>query len=273
MPHFRRPLPPAPLERFEIVHPAVPAALQGFTILHISDLHVRQHRPTPPTIADLIDALAQTETDLVVLTGDFMDRPGDEKSALESLKGVVAACRARLGIAGVVGNHDSGALRERLSEVEGVRWLTRSQPVWDVLPELRLIGSEEPEDLLASVLASPAATGTGAMTIGLIHYPSEIYTAADLGIPLVLAGHTHAGQFRVTPRLAPHTSSDLPADLATGVLRLRQTLCAVSRGLGQAVIEARFNCPPQAPVYVLRRGELPGIGAGDFNRLTMHEAW
>ena len=71
----------------------------------------------------------------------------------------------------------------------------------------------------------------------------------------------------------PHTSSDLPADLATGVLRLRQTLCAVSRGLGQAVIEARFNCPAQAPMYVLRRGELPRIGAEDFNRLTMQAAW
>ncbi len=272
MPHFRRPQPPAPLERFEIVHPAVPGALEGFTILHISDLHVRRHRPLPPTIADLIDGLAQTEADLVVLTGDFMDRPGDEKTALESLRRVVGACRARLGIAGVVGNHDSGPLRERLREVEGVRWLTRSAPVWDVAPELRLIGSEEPEDLLASVLSSPAA-GNGAMTIGLIHYPSEVYTAADVGIPLVLAGHTHAGQFRVSPRLAPHTSSDLPADLATGVLRLRQTLCAVSRGLGQAVIEARFNCPAQAPVYVLRRGELPRIGAGEFNRLTMQTAW
>ncbi|MCC6230936.1 MAG: metallophosphoesterase [Phycisphaerales bacterium] len=233
---------------------------------------MRRHRPTPPTITDLLDALGQTETDLVVLTGDFMDRPGDEKTAMESLREVVAACHARLGIAGVVGNHDSGPLRERLAEVRGVRWLTRGAPVWDVMPELRLIGSEEPEDLLASVLASPAP-GSGAMTIGLIHYPSEIYTAADLGIPLVLAGHTHAGQFRVSPRLAPHTSSDLPADLATGVLRLRQTLCAVSRGLGQAVIEARINCPPQAPVYVLRRGELPRIGAADFNRLTMQEAW
>lgn len=220
----------------------------------------------------------------MVLTGDFMDRPGDEKSALEALRLVVGACRARLGIAGVVGNHDSGALRERLGEVEGVRWLTRGSPVWDVLPELRLIGSEEPEDLLASVLASPGAgvgggawsgagAGVGGMTIGLIHYPSEIYTAADLGIPLVLAGHTHAGQFRVTPRLAPHTSSDLPADLATGVLRLRRTLCAVSRGLGQAVIEARLNCPAQAPLYVLKRGELAPIGAGEFNRLTMQTAW
>lgn len=272
MPLFRRPQPPAPIERFDLFHPAVPKDLEGLAILHISDLHVRRHRPTPPTIAALIDALDQTETDLVVLTGDFMDRPGDEKSALESLRRVVSACRARLGIAGVVGNHDSGVLRERLRELGGVRWLSRASPTWDVVPSLRLIGSEEPEDLFASVLASPQPD-PDALSIGLIHYPSEIYTAAALGIPLVLAGHTHAGQFRVGPKLAPHTSSDLPPDLATGVLRLRQTLCAVSRGLGQAVIEARFNCPPQAPLYVLRRGELPRIEPRDFHRLTMQAAW
>lgn len=271
-PHFRRPLPPAPLERYDIVHPAVPDALEGFTILHITDLHIRRHRPRPPAIKALLESLIQTESDLVVLTGDFMDRPGDEKTALASLRLVVDACRARLGIVGVVGNHDSGPLRERLVDITGVRWLTKASPIWDALPDLRLIGSQEPEDLLASVLASPPPP-PGALHIALIHYPSEVYTAADLGIPLALAGHTHAGQFRITPRLAPHTSSDLPADLATGILRLRQTLCAVSRGLGQAVIEARFNCPPQAPLYVLRRGELPAIEPADFHRLTMHTPW
>lgn len=90
-----------------IVHPAVPAAYRVHDPAYLGFACAAAQADAPP-IADLIDALAQTEADLVVLTGDFMDRPGDEKSALgiaERRRGGVP----RLGIAGVVGNHDSGA--------------------------------------------------------------------------------------------------------------------------------------------------------------------
>ena len=100
-------------------------------------------------------------------------------------------------------------------------------------------------------------------------------TASSLNLPLVLAGHTHAGQIRLSPRLAPHTSSDLPAHLATGVLRLRGTLCCVSRGMGEAIREhLRINCPRHVPLYTLRRGELPRAeGGAGAEVVTQVMAW
>ena len=93
-------------------------------------------------------------------------------------------------------------------------------------------------------------------TLALAHHPNTLIPAAALHIPVLLAGHTHAGQIRLHPRLAPHTSSDLPMHLASGILQLGSTLCCISRGLGDGVVEhLRINCPRQMPLYTLRRAE------------------
>ena len=90
---------------------------------------------------------------------------------------------------------------------------------------------------------------------------------------LLFAGHTHGGQFRLSPQIAPHTSCDLPMDLAGGILRARQTLCAVSRGLGNAVVELRVNCPPHVPLYTLRSGPLEPLAPEAHEALTLCRAW
>jgi hypothetical protein len=82
--------------------------------------------------------------------------------------------------------------------------------------------------------------------------------AADMGFDLVLSGHTHGGQVRLPPRWSLYNSSDLPLHLTSGVLRHRDALCAVSRGLGETTLPIRLFSPAHLPVYTLRRGRLPG---------------
>ncbi len=105
------------------------------------------------------------------------------------------------------------------------------------------------------------------LSLVLTHYPSEVFPAAELGLPIVLAGHTHGGQFRLSPRHIAHTASDMPGRLATGILRLRNTLLCVSRGLGEGFLDLRINCPQQMPLYTLRRGETLEGGDGDGYRM------
>lgn len=270
----RRPVPPFPVEPFEIVHPAVPISLDGTTILHVTDLHVRKGRPRTRTIESALEAVRHTPSDVVVHTGDWMNYPGDEASALHTLELFARAWCSRSGVFGTFGNHDSAAFRSAALRVPGIRWLGVANPEARPVPGLCLLGFDEPEDLLGRLLERTGCAATGSeLTIALVHYPTEIYPAADFGIPLLLAGHTHGGQFRLSTRWAPHTSSDLPRDLASGVLRLRQTLCCVSRGVGNAIVELRVNCPPQIPLYQLRRGPLPPVGRDSFNRLSLQTAW
>jgi predicted MPP superfamily phosphohydrolase len=179
----------------------------------------------------------------------------------------------------VFGNHDTPAFQDRVRrEIRGIRWLENDAA--DVETHgvtLRILGASEPEDLLHAVLSADAST-VPAFTLALAHFPPQIYPAAQLGIPLVLAGHTHGGQIRLGPSHAPHTSCDLDKNLASGVIRLGETLCAISRGVGETMLDLRVNCPPQLSLYTLRRGELPGgpdreADAGTMPRVRQVIAW
>lgn len=276
VPH-RHPGPPAPIEPFTVVHPDLPASLDGLTILHVSDLHVRRRRPSRgsgdrSSWGRLLHAVEQTPADLVAYTGDFMDDPGHEAHALDALGRLVQAAAStrppRLGQWAVFGNHDSPAFRQAAVHIPGLRWLDNelTSPLTDTAGHataLRVLGLSWPEDPLAALLDAPAPGSAGEFTLTLAHYPSVLVTLAAMRVPLVLAGHTHGGQVRPHRALIPHTSSDLPPTMGCGLLRLGQTLCAISRGAGEGYMDGlRVNCPPQVPLYTLRRGPLAGPSEG-----------
>lgn len=271
----RRP-PRFPIEPFDLIHPAVPAEFDGLTVLHLSDAHIRRTRPRPQHHLALVEALRGLAVDVIVLTGDFMTHPGDEPAALAALTELRDHWTARLGAFAVGGNHDTAAFLRAARSINGIRWLEHEHV--DVAANvaanvaggsktLRLVGTGFPEDLLRAT-DQPARPAD--LTLTLVHYPTEIYTAARLGLPLLFCGHTHGGQIRPHASFAPHTSCDMPHNLASGVLRLRNTVLCISRGLGTAVLPLRFNCEPQAPLYTLRRGPLPGDVP---DRVTVVKRW
>ncbi len=290
---FRTPTPPKPVECFDLAHPLLPQQLDGTTILHISDLHVRRNLLHTERYALILHALQETPADIIALTGDYMDEPGCEPShelaALETLKALAATWRPRIGAFAIFGNHDTPDFRRTcIRELPTINFIGGR---WIDLPyNLRLLGLDWLEDCLS---ISPASAGemseqsedrggthattsgphpapnpgpnpppsssssSSPFTLALAHHPTTLIPAAQLNIPILLAGHTHAGQIRLHPRLSPHTSSDLPPHLASGILQLRSTLCCITRGLGDGVIEGlRINCPRQIPLYTLRRGPL-----------------
>ncbi|MFO0785220.1 MAG: metallophosphoesterase family protein [Phycisphaerales bacterium] len=251
---FRNPHPPRPIEPFDLFHPAVPPELEGLRILHLSDLHIERLRPRPAYLERTLAALRVTPADLVVLTGDYMTHPGDEPAALAALIRCASAWNSRFGACAIAGNHDTpGFLKS--ARIPGLKWLSHESVEIPIdrgrgKTTLRLIGSGFPESLLAA--SSPPSDN---FSLALVHDPAQVYAAARLSIPIVLAGHTHGGQFRPHKSFAPHTSCDLPGAFASGIFRLDSTILCISRGLGSAFLPFRFNCPPQAPLYTLRRAE------------------
>ncbi len=260
-----------PFEEHPIPVVGLPPALEGLRILHLSDLHVRRRSFESARWKALISGLRAVRADLVVITGDLMDAPGQEQAAAEALSRLITAVRhetassdAGFEVLGVFGNHDTPALRRLLQAGADaphpacVRWLENASTTAVVrvgtgrTARLRVLGLSYPEDPLRAALDAPADALPRDLTMMLAHYPSMIFPAADLGVQLVLAGHTHGGQIRVHRRLAPHTSCDLPPGLASGCLGLRGTTCCISRGMGEGFLEGfRINCPAQVPIYIL----------------------
>lgn len=288
---YRRPVSVWPVESFDLVHPMVPrgnrevGGLDGLKILHLSDLHVRRKRLETDGIQGILRALEATPVDVIALTGDLMDEPGHEAETVEVLSAMAHVWRARLGAFCVLGNHDTPELKRRME-----RELPRVQMVGNQIRDvsvgggevLRIIGLDWPEDPLGVMLNAGvmggevgSEAGGGVLPLVLAHHPTSLVPVAQMGFPLMLAGHTHAGQVRLHARHAPHTSSDLPADLATGMLRLHKTICCISRGLGDGVVEhLRINCPRQMPMYTLKHGELMDPPRGGSTRVvTQVRAW
>jgi predicted MPP superfamily phosphohydrolase len=236
--------------------PRLPPRLVGARIAHLSDLHITRRNARLDRVAA---HLAAIRLDLLVLTGDFITAPGNEPAAMEVLGRMLEQVRPRWGSVGVFGNHDTPHFIDLCRSLP-VTWL-RDQV--HRLPDvgLEILGLGWPPDALAlaSQLTPPDATpGDGTLRLGLSHSPSSLAALSDLGVELVLAGHTHGGQIRLPTGIALKNANDLPLHLTSGVLRHRNCLCAVSRGIGEVNFPLRLFCPPHIPMYTLRRGALPG---------------
>jgi len=91
------------VKRNDVKFAALPSLFDGYTILHISDMHADINEAAMQHLIELVDGM---QYDLCVLTGDYRGKTfGPFGAALES----VAKVRAHLKqpIYGVLGNHDT----------------------------------------------------------------------------------------------------------------------------------------------------------------------
>ena len=252
------------IEPVTLCLPRLSEPLEGLRIAHLSDLHIRGRRHRWRV---LLAALERLEADLFFFTGDYMSVPGDEPPSLELMQQICSIIRPPLGSFGVYGNHDSPRLRLDFEQLP-IRWLNNDSVRLERLPiHIRGFFCEKhtwPDavvTLSTEHATSPTSSPLGReddLSVLLCHYPTFLPTAADMGIDLMFSGHTHGGQCRLPGRRAIINSTDLPLRLSSGILRHRDTLCAVTRGLGDNLIPLRTFCPPQLPVYTLYRGPLAG---------------
>lgn len=252
--------------------PAAPEALEGLRLAHITDLHVHGHTRRHRHIAA---ALKRLRPDLVVFTGDYVTRWRRHDAALEALDRLCAAVDPPRGMFGVYGNHDPPSLRQQFEQLP-ITWLNNAVHRFQDLPleiwgadtqcqlghdSLALAGqiAQRPDPAGRPLPEDPhAGRNRRPLRLLLCHLPSFLPTAADLSADVMFAGHTHGGQIRLPGARALRNSTDLPLRLTAGVLRHRNTLCCISRGLGEVLLPLRLFCRPQLPVYTLRRGAMLG---------------
>jgi hypothetical protein len=186
----------------EVPLPGLPAALEGFTIAQISDVHIGPtiKRDFMRSIVDVVNSLG---VDLVAITGDLVDGSVAQLAAhVEPL----SRLRARHGAWFVTGNHEyySGAtawiaeLRRLGLHVllnEHVVLTHRGAPL--LLAGVTDYGAEQfdPAQRSDPQTALAGAPPDVRPRVLLAHQPRTAPAAADAGFDLQLSGHTHGGQF------------------------------------------------------------------------------
>jgi predicted MPP superfamily phosphohydrolase len=249
--------------RLQITLPHLAPALDGFRLVHVSDLHLGPiaHRGA---LREALERVVDEAPDLVVVTGDIID---SAKSDLDLWLPELRRLRARHGVVAILGNHDSVAGLDRIAD--GIRRVAG----WSVLRDettridvtgaaLVLIGLEyrptpHDGDAVAALVAKlPPATAA----VLLAHHPNAFAAATDAGIALTLAGHTHGGPVALplAPRWNPARWLMTPYDAGTFVER--GCTLHVNRGLGTSGQRVRIAAPREITVITLRAPDARPLG-------------
>jgi hypothetical protein len=235
----------------DIAFKDLPPRFDGFTILHISDLHVDISEAAMQRVCELVGELRY---DICVLTGDYR---GETFGPFEAALDGVGRARNRLKgpIYGVLGNHDTIRMVPAL-EAMGIRML---------LNECELIARDDQRIFLAGVddahfyrmdniEKAVAEIPEGAFSILLSHTPEIYRQAAHAHFRLMLSGHTHGGQLCLPGSIPIMLEAVLPRRMGAGGWQYHGMTGYTSVGAGTSVVPVRLNCPPEITLHRLRCG-------------------
>jgi predicted MPP superfamily phosphohydrolase len=240
------------LRRREIVLPRLPAAFDGYEILHVSDLHIG----SPSGGAEQLALAAGMHADLAVCTGDLLEYERFA-GACARLLGLLSA---RDGVVCIPGNHDNKAIRRAKGSTalwatirdHGIRPLfNESIPLERDGERLWIVGVDDPYEGRSDVARAFADVPAGEPAVLLAHSPDIASSLPPGKADLVLTGHCHGGQVR-TPWGPVFTRTRRHFPDVLGLQTIDGTLYHMSAGLGSS-IPLRFLCPPEATVLRLRR--------------------
>lgn len=221
----------------------LPAAFDGYRVVHISDLHLSTFDDRPAALQRVVDSINALQPDLICFTGDLVTMGVAEA---QPYTGILRGLRATDGVVSVLGNHDLLIYsrlpeEQRLAEVERLAAFERDTLGWQLLRNRHITlhrGTNDTTDiqtLTATDTATPqtltilgvdnsscdgqgfrtiysgdlpqALQGTDGFRLLLSHDPSQWMAEIvdKTPVSLTLSGHTHAGQVR----LFGHPLSDL----------------------------------------------------------------
>lgn len=234
--------------------PQLPAAWDGLTVLHLSDLHLHG-TPDETYFRAVCERCAGWMPDLVAITGDIVD--SDLHHAW--VGPLLGRLRWRVAAVAILGNHDYRRDVERIrAELRQLHILVPENS-WTLLPvrgePLVVIGHEgpwlQPPPDLRACPREP-------FRLLLSHTPDNIAWARQNDVALMLSGHVHGGQVRIPVFGSVLLPSLYGRRYDAGTFAEPPTLLHVSRGVsGEHPV--RYNCLPEVTLLTLRRGG----GAGE----------
>lgn len=246
----------------------LPAALDGLRILQLSDIHIGDFMPRSE-IRRAVAMANELEADVAVVTGDYVTSSRDP---LEDCAAELARLRAPLGIWACNGNHEIYAGIEDKTAPLFLRYgmrLLRQQNVelqWRGA-KFNLIGVDYQSEFAGFTARALMLSGLRKLmrrdipNILLSHNPNTFPRAAELGVELSLAGHTHGGQIQieiVDHRWSParfmtsYVAGLYQRPMAAGGEAAAGKACLyVNRGLGTIGIPVRLGAQPEISLLTL----------------------
>jgi uncharacterized protein len=244
------------LRNNEVFSERLPPQFDGFTILHISDLHADMSADALTEAARLVSGV---QYDLCVLTGDYRGRTyGEFHSTLREMLRLREVLTG--AIYGVLGNHDTIMMVPDLERMS-IRMLLNEHVVIERDGrQIFLAGIDDAHYYrVDNIEKVAAAMPQDTFSILLSHTPETYRKASHAGFDLLLAGHTHGGQICLPGGTPIILQSVLPRQMGRGPWNYQGMAGYTSVGIGSCGVPVRFNCPPEITLHRLRRAaSMPG---------------
>jgi len=258
---------PTGVKRVDVTLTRLPAALDGFTIVQLSDIHVG------PTLGKaflerVVAAANALSPDLIAITGDLID---DRLERFPEMLAPLAQLRARHGVFFVTGNHEYFGTKDGIEKAEAVIATIARFGVRTLRNERVAIGGGPASFDLAGVyditggLWGPAhhadlstaleGRDPARELVLLAHQPRFVRRAARSGVGLQLSGHTHGGQLWPFSLVVGLVESFL-----AGLYRVGETQLYVSRGTGYWGPPMRIAAPSEITALCLHASPLSSSG-------------
>jgi predicted MPP superfamily phosphohydrolase len=227
----------------------LPDGLAGLRVGFLTDLH-RSSTVRAELIGSAVQLLMEEKPDLIVLGGDYVTH--GERRYIPLVAEDLAPLSAPHGVFAVLGNHDDDRDMPAALASRGIEVLRDARTRLTIRGEtLDIIGIRYWTRKLSDL--TRLARGAAPATMFVAHTPSRLTEAAQLGLPMMLSGHTHGGQV-VLPGLGAVAARHFP--IIAGHGSLENTSAFVSRGVGTVYVPIRLNCPPEVVLLTLRPADL-----------------
>ena len=248
-------------EEFDFRSARLPAAFDGFRIVHLSDLHGAEFGENN---AALLERVAAAEPDIIAVTGDLIDEETEDPQAYAAA--LAPQLQAIAPVYYVTGNHEWAtggvpALKETLTAAGWTVLSNRYLPLERNGETVIVAGIDDPngyadqktpETLTAELYAAHGDPFWILLAHRNDHFAGQY---SLLGADLTLSGHGHGGIIRLpfTDGLLGTQHNFFPTHTA-GLYEENGSALFVSRGIGNVGITFRLFNRPEVAVLTLYKG-------------------
>ncbi|ARJ23290.1 metallophosphoesterase [Bacillus sp. ISL-8] len=245
----------------EIEAPTIPKEFNNKKILQFSDVHLGPEF-TLKQLDNLVEKMNELCPDIVVFTGDLIDKFGSYNEEREEAKEILRKIHAPLGKYAVFGNHDRGGggslFYKRYMEEAGFSVLVNDVQKIKV-ENGKYITISGLDDFL---LGKPQIDSTlknlrqQDFNMLLVHEPDIVDKVAGYPVDFQISGHSHGGQVQI-PFVGPLITTKLAEKYVEGMYELegksKSLYLYVNRGIGTTRMPVRFWSVPELSVFVLKQ--------------------
>jgi len=230
----------------------LPEVMDGYKIIHLSDLHLDTIAKTEVYIVDKIKDL---KYDLCVITGDYRKNDsGRFIHVIKPFKYLVDHIHARDGIWAVLGNHDSYMMVDYEEDLTPLKFLINEDVVFNKGgAKFTITGTDDPFSYFTDKAIFALEKAEGDFKIALVH-TSELHdVASENNYKLYLCGHTHAGQICLPGGIPLITHQKDGRKYLKGLWKDGEMYGYTSAGNGVSGVPLRFNTFGEVVLITLKK--------------------